>query len=129
MNVLLDTHALIWFITDDRKLTHYAKQIIQDPINTCFVSVASLWEIGIKTSLGRLELKSDLKKIFGLIEQSGLLLLPITPNHILTNAELDFHHRDPFDRLIIAQGKCEELTIISKDKVFEKYHIDLVWNE
>jgi len=129
MNLLINTHAVIWFITEDDQLSVKAKELIKDINNTCFVSIASLWEMGIKYSLGKLDLKADLKKIFELIDQSGLTILPITTSHILANTTLDFHHRDPFDRLIIAQAKSEGLTLISKDKEFEDYNINLIWSE
>ena len=102
MNLLLDTHTTIWFITEDKILPINVKTLIEDITNTCFVSIASLWEMGIKHSLGKLDLKVDFMRIFELIDQSGLTILPITTNHILTNTTLEFHHRDPFDRLIIA---------------------------
>ena len=127
MNLLLDTHAVIWFITEDDQLPINIKESIEDAANTCFVSIASLWEMGIKYSLGKLDLKADLKNIFELIDQSGLTILPITPTHILANTTLDFHHRDPFDRLIIAQAKSEALTLISKDGEFKDYDIKLLW--
>ena len=127
MNLLLDTHTAIWFITEDKTLPANVKALIEDATNTCFVSVASLWEMGIKYSLGKLDLKTDLKRIFELIDQSGLTILPITTNHILINTTLEFHHRDPFDRLIIAQAKSEGLTVASKDGVFKDYNIDLIW--
>lgn len=129
MNLLIDTHAVIWFITEDDQLPINVKELIEDVTNSCFVSIASLWEMGIKYSLGKLDLKADLKKIFELIDQSGLTILPITTAHILTNTILDFHHRDPFDRLIIAQAKSEGLTLISKDREFKDYNINLIWNE
>ena len=127
MNLLLDTHTTIWFITEDKTLPSNVKTLIEDTTNTCFVSIASLWEMGIKHSLGKLNLKVDLKRIFELIDLSGLTILPITTSPILTNTTLEFHHRDPFDRLIIAQAKSEGLTIASKDVVFKDYNIDLVW--
>ena len=83
--------------------------------------------MGIKHSLGKLKLKAELKKIFELFFESGLSLMPITPNHILTNALLPFYHRDPFDRLIIAQAKREGYSVISKDHEFEKYEVNLIW--
>lgn len=129
MNILLDTHAAIWFITDDDQLPEFSKELIKDPQNNCFVSVATLWEMGIKHSLGKLKLKAELKKIFELYFDSGFILLPITPDHILTNAALSFYHRDPFDRLIIAQAKREGYALISKDTEFEKYDINLLWDE
>lgn len=129
MNLLLDTHAVIWFITEDDQLPIRIKELIEDTTNTCFVSIASLWELGIKHSLGKLDLKADIKKIFELISQSGLTILPITATHILTNTTLPFHHRDPFDRLIIAQAKSEGLKLISKDGQFKVYNINMAWNE
>lgn len=129
MNIILDTHAAIWFISDDDQLTSFSKDAIQAPENNCYVSIATLWEMGIKYSLGKLELKAELGKIFELFFESGLLLLPITPQHILTNTMLPFHHRDPFDRLIIAQAHREGFTVISKDSAFHKYDVNIIWDE
>lgn len=109
MKLLIDTHVAIWFITEDKQLPNKVKTLIEDCTNECFVSIASLWEMGIKYSLGKLDLKADLEKIFELKDQSGLTVMPITLAHILTNSILDFHHRDPFDRLIIAQAKVRGL--------------------
>jgi PIN domain nuclease of toxin-antitoxin system len=129
MNVLVDTHAAIWFVTDDERLPEFSQKIIQDYQNTCFLSIATLWEMGIKHSLGKLKLKTELEKIFEIFSESGFLFLPITPEHILTNVSLPFHHRDPFDRLIIAQAKREGYSLLSKDSELEKYDINLVWSD
>ncbi len=118
MDFLVDTHAVIWYITDDNQLLEKAKKVIKNPQNKCFVSVASYWEIAIKYSKGRLELNTDLDRIFSIIEESGFEILPITPKHILKNAGLEFHHQDPFDRIIIARAIVENLTLISKDEQF-----------
>src|SRR5680860_535606 len=93
MNLLLDTHAVIWYITKDKRLPNNLKLLIDDTDNACCVSIASLWEMGIKYSLGKLDLKVDLREIFALIDESGLDVLPITAIHILTNTTLDFHHQ------------------------------------
>jgi PIN domain nuclease of toxin-antitoxin system len=127
MDILLDTHALIWFITDDSKLPVKSKQIIENSQNTCYISIATFWEIGIKISLGRLNLNTDLKTIFEIIENTGFEVLPITLNHILKGAGLEFFHQDPFDRIIIAQAIFENFTIISKDQYFNKYPVTLFW--
>ncbi len=127
MNLLIDTHAVIWFITAHDELPSHVQDRIENPENNCFVSIASLWEMGIKYTLGKLTLKADLERIFELIEDSGISILPITSAHILTSTTLEFHHRDPFDRLIIAQAKREGLTIISKDSIFQAYGINLMW--
>lgn len=129
MSILLDTHTVIWFITDDEQLPKSLKGAIKNPDNECFVSIASHWEMSIKHSLGKLELKTSLAKIFQLIDQSGISLLPITPTHVLTSSTLPFLHRDPFDRLIIAQAMSEGFTLMSKDQVFKEYPINLIWND
>jgi PIN domain nuclease of toxin-antitoxin system len=129
MHIILDTHAAIWFVTDDNKLSRFSKRTIEDPQNVCFISIATLWEMGIKYSLDKLELKAELKKIFEIFFDSGLSLLSISPDHILTYTTLPYHHRDPFDRLIIAQAKHEGLNIISKDSEFKKYDVNLIWDD
>jgi len=127
MNYLIDTHAIIWFITDDGKLPVKTKELIENKENQCFASLASFWEIGIKNSIGRLELNSSLENIFEIIENSGFQVLPITTQHILKNSSLDFHHQDPFDRILIAQAFVEHLTIISRDNQFKNYGVPVVW--
>ena len=129
MNLLIDTHALIWFITDNDKLPLKTKQIIENKENNCYVSIATYWEIGIKNSIGRLDLTSDLETIFQIIEETGFEALPITTNHILENASLEFHHQDPFDRIIIAQSLTEKMTIITKDSLFENYNVPIIWKK
>jgi len=126
MDYLLDTHIVIWFITNDSKLTEIAKSEIENADNKCFVSIASFWEIGIKFSLGRLELGTDLETIFELINKSGLEVLPVSQNHILASSKLEFHHNDPFDRLLIAQSITENLLLISNDKAFKRYNISIL---
>jgi len=103
MNLLVDTHAVIWAINGSDRLPPKTKQFLEDIDNPCFVSIVSLWEIGIKHSLGRLDLKIDLDQGFQAIEEA-FELLPITPSHILKSTTLPFHHQDPFDRLLIAQA-------------------------
>ncbi len=128
MNIIVDTHAAIWFISNNKRLPQFSKKTIEDPQNDCFISIASLWEMGIKHSLGKLKLKAELNKIFELFFESGLLMLPITPDHILTTSSLPLHHRDPFDRLIIAQTKREGYSLISKDAEFRNYEVNLIWD-
>ena len=129
MNFLVDTHVLIWFITDDIKLPVKTKQIIENKENSCYISIASYWEIAIKNSIGRLDLNSDLETIFEVIEESGFETLPLTTNQILQNASLEFHHQDPFDRIIIAQSMIENMTIITKDSIFDKYNVPIYWEK
>jgi PIN domain nuclease of toxin-antitoxin system len=91
------------------------------------VSIASLWEISIKTSLNKLILNVSINDIVNLIVENGFEFLPILPGHIIKNNTLEFHHRDPFDRMIIAQGLYEEIVIVGKDEAFDKYHVTRIW--
>jgi len=127
MNAIIDTHAVIWFITDDKKLSKKARSFIKNIDNRCFVSIASLWEMGVKYSFGKLELKTDLANIINIIESGGFTYLPISKEEILINSELEFYHRDPFDRLIIAQAIKEEIPVITKDQYFNEYKIKTIW--
>ena len=129
MDLLIDTHVLIWFITDDIKLPPKTRQIIENIENDCFVSIATYWEIAIKHSLGRLDLNSGLENIFQIIEETGFETLPITVNQILNNARLEFHHKNPFDRIIIAQAISENLSLITKDEQFKEYKVSLIWEK
>ncbi|MEO8820646.1 MAG: type II toxin-antitoxin system VapC family toxin [Ginsengibacter sp.] len=103
MELLLDTHAFIWFIDGDNSLPEKAVHTIKDINNECFISVASLWEIAIKLSLKKIELKSDFNKINNFLADNGIDILPITFDHLQKLLELPYHHRDPFDRIIISQ--------------------------
>ncbi len=129
MDLLIDTHAVIWFITEDKKLPPKTRQLIENTENDCFVSIATYWEIAIKHSLDRLDLNSDLERIFQIIEETGFEILPITVNQILKNAKLYFHHQDPFDRTIIAQAIRENLSIITKDEKFKNYQVPVIWEK
>ena len=127
MNNLLDTHTFIWFIEGDVQLSQKAKDTIEknDAIN--FISIACLWEIAIKISLGKLELKTSFSNISELILNNGFRVLFITFEDTLTLSKLPFHHRDPFDRIIISQSLTNKLALISKDRIFNEYGITLIW--
>ena len=127
MQLLLDTHAFIWFISGDRALPQTAIDAINDTDNKCFVSIASIWEIAIKSSLKKLELQSDFDHIIDFLAENEIEILPINFEHLQKVITLEFHHRDPFDRLIIAQGLVENLTIITKDENFPSYTDRLLW--
>lgn len=128
MRYLLDTHTLLWAVDGSKKLPNHLKDTISDKSNLCFVSIASIWEISIKFSLGRLKIISDLDEYLPLVKRSGFEILPIEENHLLRLPNLPFHHKDPFDRLIIAQAQTEQFTLISKDSKFEEYDVSLLWN-
>ena len=103
MDLLLDTNAFLWFCEDNPKLSSIGKQYIENPNNTSFISMASLWEIAIKLSLGKLKLKIPFEKFVELVEDNGFMILSITFEHALNVSKLEFHHRDPFDRLLISK--------------------------
>jgi PIN domain nuclease of toxin-antitoxin system len=123
MKLLLDTHVLLWFLNGDKKLSKQQKQIIESTKNIKFISIASIWEISIKLSLNKLKLPIDLESFIQLIDQNGFLFLPIELEHILEISNLEFIHRDPFDRIIIAQSKRENLTLLTNDENIVKYDI------
>ena len=127
MNNLIDTHTLIWFLNGEKDLSEKAKQAIEDKDAVNFVSIASLWEIAIKISLGKLELSVPFYKISEQIMNNGFQILPITFEDTLILSSLPFNHRDPFDRIIISQSISSNLTIISKDSSFKSYPVALVW--
>jgi PIN domain nuclease of toxin-antitoxin system len=129
MNLLLDTHALIWFINGDNQLPEKSIKLIKRLDNKCFVSIVSIWEIAIKLSLGKLDLHGGFDEISRILRRYEIELLPITFEHIQTLMSLDYHHRDPFDRIIISQGFVENLSIITKDENFPKYNIKIVWDK
>ncbi|MBA2495462.1 MAG: type II toxin-antitoxin system VapC family toxin [Acidobacteria bacterium] len=126
MLLLLDTHILIWFLEGNKLLSKSRRQIISNPQNDVFVSIASLWETAIKISVGKLTLKQPLANVIKQIIVQDIEILPIMPEHTLQVSTLPFHHRDPFDRLIIAQAQIENLMIISDDSNFGSYGIKLL---
>jgi PIN domain nuclease of toxin-antitoxin system len=127
VNLLLDTHALIWLLEGDLRLSQTARSAIEDPQNTNFISIATFWEIAIKTSLGKLETKTPLSNLKHMTLDNGIEILPITIEHTLIVSDLAFHHRDPFDRLLIAQAIHEKMSVLSRDEHFKQYAIHIIW--
>jgi len=128
MRLLLDTHTFLWWVSDHASLSRRARKAIADENNDCFFSVASGWELAIKTSQGKLDVGGSLARF--LPEQLALnqfQLLPIDLRHVLRVATLPWHHRDPFDRLLAAQCACDHLTLVSADSVIADYGVDLLW--
>ena len=126
MKVLLDTHVLLWFLNGDKKLSKQQNEFIESSKNLKFVSIASLWEISIKLSLNKLRLPLDLKSFIQLIDQNGFLILPIELEHIIAISDLEFIHRDPFDRILIAQSLAEKLTLLTNDEDIVKYRVKTI---
>ena len=128
MRALLDTHALLWWLSDDPALTRTARKIISEPKNTLIVSAASAWEIATKVRLGKLSTGADLVSDFSSqIEREGFQLLAITAEHGIRAGMLPGPHKDPFDRMLIAQSQAENTPIISNEVVFERYGVRRLW--
>ena len=126
MRLLIDTHILIWFLEGNKSLSKSRRQIIANPQNEIFVSIASLWEMAIKISLGKLTLAKSLADVIKQIGVEDIELLPISPEHTLQVSTLPFHHRDPFDRIIIAQSQIENLAVMTDDKDFADYGVKIL---
>ncbi|MFN4254225.1 MAG: type II toxin-antitoxin system VapC family toxin [Saprospiraceae bacterium] len=124
---MLDTHALIWFLEGDNQLSPKARAVIADPANRIFVSIASFWEIAIKVSIGKLNLTIPLASIIERTIEEDITILPIDLPHVLKILDLEQHHRDPFDRIIIALAICEGFDVVSRDEVFKDYPVNILW--
>ena len=128
MRLLLDTHSFLWFIMGDRRLSGTARSLIADVANDRLLSVASLWEMAIKRSLGKLLLAQPFGFLIpAQLQFSGIHLLAITVPHTVAVSTLPFHHRDPFDRLLVAQAMVEQLPIVSGDAAFDAYPVQRLW--
>lgn len=128
MKYLLDTHVLLWIANDDSQLSKKTKNIFLNEKNDIFLSTASIWEMAIKISLRKLNVNEPLKnfiktKVIG----NKIKIINISVEHLFVLESLPFHHRDPFDRLIIAQSIIEKIPVLSKDTMFKKYDINLIW--
>ena len=128
MRFLLDTHTFLWWIADDPHLSERARQLISDPENDIFLSAASGWEMAIKTQLGKLRLPDHFEQFIAeQLFRNNITSLPVMMSHALHVQSLPLHHRDPFDRLLIAQGQLEKMPIITTDSVFADYDVEIVW--
>ena len=126
--VLADTHSFLWFITEDSRLSATAREAMSPGARQVWLSVASLWEIAIKVSIRRLPLPDPFDAfIRHQLEENAINLLPIAPAHTFEVSRLPFHHRDPFDRMIIAQAVREDLPIVGADAAFDAYPVERIW--
>ena len=124
----MDTHAFLWFITKDAQLSATAQSLIADPNNEVLVSPASYWEIAIKVSIGKYPLHVPYETFITQgIEGNGFKVLAIEPRHTAVLTTLPFHHRDPFDRLIVAQALMESIAVVSCDTVLDAYGVERLW--
>lgn len=121
MKLLLDTHALLWWLADDDQLGPQARERIADPGNDVLVSVVSLWEIVVKLRVGKLQ--ADIEEVADAVQREGFALLNISTAHLLTLAGLPMHHRDLFDHLLIAQAIAEDATFVSEDRNTPQYPV------
>jgi PIN domain nuclease of toxin-antitoxin system len=130
VNILLDTHVFLWWDSDPAKLPAGLVELLTDSENQLFLSVASAWEIQIKKQLGKLTLTVGLDELVESQQQiNGLQLISVELRHVLALESLPAHHKDPFDRLLIAQARAEGLSIASVDPVFSKYDVKVIWNK
>lgn len=123
MRLLLDTHALLWWLADDPTMSPRSRRAIADQRNVVLVSAASAWEIAINRALGRLDAPEDLA---GALEESGLQPLSITVEHAVAAGTLPAHHADPFDRMLVAQAQLESLVVVTRDERIGLYEVSVL---
>lgn len=123
MNFLLDTHVLLWWLDDNPTLSEKARSVISDGEHLVFISAATIWEIRIKEALGKLKIPRNFQKVLG---DQSFEMLDITSEHAHAIRDLPDHHRDPFDRMLVAQAKTESFSLVTRDKHLKKYNIAIV---
>jgi PIN domain nuclease of toxin-antitoxin system len=128
MRALLDTHAFLWWIGNDPRLSTRAREIIADDGNEIVLSAVSAWEIAIKASLGRFAIRGDIASfVKSNVTASGFEVLPLLIEHALRVASLPDHHRDPFDRALVAQAQVEDLALLTTDRAISRYSVRILW--
>lgn len=130
MNLLLDTHTFLWFAGRQQSalLPQATRDVLEDGTNTLFLSLASIWEMAIKVSIGKMQLTEPVADLVRFHQiNSGIQLQPIAVSHLDLIERLPFHHKDPFDRLLIAQALVEGLTVVSIDAAFDRYGVNRLW--
>ena len=127
MNLLLDTHVLLWWFTSDARLSSAARDALAETNNIAYVSAVVAWELAIKTRSGKLEAQAILSDFHGLLLQRGFRRLAISTAHALRAGQLPLHHRDPFDRMLVAQAQAHAFSVVSADSMFDRYGISRLW--
>ncbi|HBA83729.1 MAG TPA: PIN domain nuclease [Verrucomicrobia bacterium] len=127
MKLLIDTCAFLWFVSGDTKLSHRARAAMERKEAELILSAASIWELAIKSSLGRLILPCPLDEYIAEKIKSGFHILPLSWQHAAAVEAMPFHHRDPFDRLLAAQALAEKMPLVSSDAIFRRYKVDMIW--
>lgn len=126
MNLLLDTHALLWWMNSSRQLGRRTLAKLKDPKNNVWISAVCIWEVSIKTRIGRLKLDAPFEERIEIELEQGFRALPVTLAHAFAVDELPLHHADPFDRMLIAQARCESLTLVTVDPLMNAYDVRLL---
>lgn len=128
MQLLLDTHTLLWWVESARQLSETARTIISDETNECYVSLVTAWEMAIKVNIGKLHLAVSVQRYFmEHLPTNGFQQLNLSLRHVTCVESLPLHHRDPFDRLLVTQARQEGLVMVSADNIFEDYGIERIW--
>lgn len=128
MKILLDTHVFVWWITDQPTLSSKARKILEKGSNRLYLSIASAWEMAIKISLEKLVISEPLDSFLtDQLNQNAIEVLPIQLSHALRVSSLPFYHRDPFDRLLVAQSQMEGIPLLSNDRSLKKYGASVIW--
>jgi PIN domain nuclease of toxin-antitoxin system len=127
VKLLLDTHAFLWFASGDRRLSRKARAAMEADDAELYLSAATVWEMAIKASLGRLTLATSVDAYLAEKVAEGYRMTPVTWAQAAAVQQLPFHHRDPFDRLLAAQARTERYPIVTRDRVFRKYGVDVIW--
>lgn len=127
MNYLVDTQAIIWFAEGNKSLPPNVRRLIEDPGHHIQISIASIWEIGIKIGIGKLTLAVSLSEFVSQLKADNIGILPIEPEHVIEMLSLPDFHKDPFDRMIIAQAISSQYSLISSDSIFHQYPVNIIW--
>lgn len=127
MTYLLDTHTLLWYFQDDKRLNIEIINLLENPENNLYISIISLWEIAIKINIQKLRLECSFQDFLNFIDQVNIQILSITILDIESYLYLPLHHRDPFDRILVAQTMNNDLILISRDQAFDNYSIERLW--
>lgn len=128
MRLLLDTHVALWVLADDRRLSATARELVEDERHSCYLSAASVWEIAIKSGVGKLRVPARFLEVLReAMMLRGVESLPIYDTHTAAVIGLPLHHRDPFDRLLVAQSMIEGMDIVSKDEILGAYGVRVYW--
>jgi PIN domain nuclease of toxin-antitoxin system len=128
MAYLLDTHTFLWFVAGDNQLPTSIKKELLNINQSCFLSIASLWEIAIKKQIGKLDLNVNFNELFRFAERNQIEIISINETHLSTLLNLTFINSDPFDRIIVSQAIAEDLTLLSRDKKLKNYNIKIKWD-